>query len=186
MATRSSPGDADHPLFRYPRDFDRETENRPFLDDSDDADSESSDDDSDSESGEGPDDEVVEINRVSSAVRRLSRKLVTDQPSPDSYQDAQVVKFVENGPRPTPGSRKGNDQPLVALIDDQTDTVGGQSCRGGLTRSGLVEVLKKQARTLFQLGVFLLTVGPSQRFTDPSVAPGHSEGDPADINRRVM
>jgi len=150
MATRSSPGDVDHPLLRYPRDFDRETENYPFLDDSDsdDVDSESSDDESDRESGEEPDGGVVEIDRLSSAVRRLSRKLGTDKPSPDSYQDAQVVKFVENGLQSIPESSQGYYPPFVALIDDQTDTVGGQPCRGGITRSGLAEVLKKPVRTL--------------------------------------
>lgn len=142
------------PLFSYPRDFDRQTENSPFLGDSDDVDSESSDDESDCESSEGPDDEAVETDRVSSAVRRLARKRATDKPSPDSYQDAQVIKFVENGLKTTPESSQGNGQPLVALIDDQTDTVGGQPCRGGLTRSGLVEVLEKPARTMFQLRVY--------------------------------
>lgn len=152
--TRPGPGDVDHPLFQYPRDFNRETENRPFFDDSDDFDSESSDDESDSESGEGPDDEAIETGQVPSAVRRLSRKRATDKPSPDSYQDAQVVQFVEYGLNNTPEPTEGNDPPLVALIDDQTDTVGGQPCRGGLTRSGLEDVLEKQACTRFQLRVY--------------------------------
>lgn len=184
--TRPGPGDIDHPLFRYPQNFDRETQNRPFLDDSDDVDSESSDDETDSESGEGSDDEAVEIDRVPSAVRRLSRKHATDKPSLDSYQDAQVVRFVEYGLNTTPESTEGTDPPLVALVDDQTDTMGGQPCRGGLTRSGLVEVIEKPACTMFQLRVFLLTVVPFQRFRVPGVAPGHFTGAPVDIKRRVM
>lgn len=193
--TRPAPGDVDHPLFRYPQNFDRETQNRPFLDDSDDFDSESSDDETDSESsddeidsesGEGSDDEAVEIDRVPSAVRRLSRKHATDKPSPDSYQDAQVVRFVEYGLNTTPESTEGTDPPLVALVDDQTDTMGGHPCRGGLTRSGLVEVIEKPACAMFQLRVFLLTVVPFQRFRVPGVAPGHFTGPPVDIKRRVM
>lgn len=147
--TRPGPGDVDHLLFQYPRDFDRETENRPCLDSSYDFDSESSSDESDSESVEGPDDEAIETGQVPSAVRRLSRKLATDKPSPDSYQDAQVVKFVEKGLSTTPESSEEDDPPLVALIDDQTDTVGGQPCRGGLTRSGLEDVFKAPVCTLF-------------------------------------
>ncbi|KAK1831892.1 hypothetical protein QBC39DRAFT_81551 [Podospora conica] len=183
-APRSGLGDV-NPLFRHPRDFDRQTENRPYLDEFGGSDIDFSDEESDDESDDGhpdnepdsgtnggPSQEAVDFEPTPrSAVRRLSNRLGTDQPTPDSYQDSEVIKFVEHGLKITPAPSEGNDQPFVALIDDQTDTGGGQSCRGGLTRSHFSEELHRP------------------RFIEPHMVPAHSEGDSepvADIKRRVI
>lgn len=103
------------------------------------------DEESDDDSGG---DEPVETNQALwSSVRRLSKGLrETDDPSPDPYQDAQVVKFVEYGLKTSPVLSKGNDQTLVALVADQIDAVGGHQSRGGLIRSRLREQLGNPVR----------------------------------------
>jgi len=147
-ATPSKLGDIDT-RFRHPRQpFNRKIENRPYivvLKDYGEVDY--PDEESDGDSGG---DEPIEMDQAFwSPVRHLSKRLgETDDPSPDPHQDTQVVKFVEYGLKMKPVSSTGNDQTLVALIDDQIDAVGGHQSRGGLTQTRLREQLGKPVRVL--------------------------------------
>ena len=162
----SSPLTSIDPVFKHPRKFDRGTENQPYigwLNDfgvdvcSDEGEDEGDGDDSssDDETNNGQEDvatweQPVENDLGSlSAVRRLMMNLgETDEPSSDTAQDDEVVRFVEHRPGVGSLAGDGDGDQLVALIDDQSDTHDNLSHsvspHFGLTRDGLLEELKKQ------------------------------------------